>query len=88
MLLALRTIGVVIEPPEVGSPVSSLLAGFRFLVLLIVALLSHAAQSLGLLLLAIDFAVQSAICRSENNTNDFLGGLAIGIHFLSPELLI
>ncbi len=63
------------------------LAGFRFLVLFIVALLSHAAQSLGLLLLAIGLAIQSAIRGSGNDTNDFLGGLAIGIHFLSPEIV-
>jgi len=35
-----------------------------------------------LLVLAIDFVIQSAIRGSENNTNDFLGGLAIGVHFL------
>ena len=75
------------KPPEVGSPVSSQLAGFRFLCLFILALPSHAAQDLGLLLLAIDLAVHSAICGSGNNTNDFPGGLAIGIHFLSPEIV-
>ena len=62
--------------------------GFGTTRALLVALWSHAAQSLELLLLAIDFVVQSAICGSGNNTNDFLGGLAIGFHFLSPELLI
>lgn len=59
---------------------SSQLAGFRFLFLLIVALRSHATQSLGVLLLAIDLAIHSAICGSGNNTNDLLRGLAIAIH--------
>ena len=67
---------------EHRNPVRSELTGFRFLVLFILALQPHTAQSLGLLLLAIDLAVQSAIRGSGNNTNDFLGGLAIGIHFL------
>lgn len=63
------------------------LAGFRFLFLFILALRSHAAQSLDLLLLTIDLAIQSAKCGSRNDTNDFLWGLAIGIHFLSPEII-
>jgi len=67
--------------------VSWQLAGFRFIFLFIVALRSHAAQGLGLLLLAIGLAIQSAIRGSGNDTNDFLGGLAIGIHFLSPEIV-
>lgn len=66
---------------------SSQLAGFRFLCLFILALPSHASQSLGLLLLAIDLAVHSAICGSGNDTNDFLGGLAIGIQFSSPGIV-
>ena len=61
---------------------SSHLAGLRFLFLFIVALQSHAVQSLGLLLLAIALVIQSAIRGSGNNTNDFLGGLTIRIHFL------
>lgn len=63
------------------------LTGLRFLFLFIVTLLSHAPQGLGLLLLAIDFVIQSAIRGSENDTDDFLGGLAIGIHFLSPGIV-
>ena len=66
---------------EHGNPVSSDLAVFGFLVLLIITLRSHAAKRLGLLLLAVELAIQSAIRGSGNNTNDFLGGLAIGIHF-------
>ena len=73
---------------ESGNPVSSDLAGFRFLVLLIITFRSHAAKRLGLLLLAIDLAVQPAICGSRNDTDDFLGGLAVGIHFFLLRLLI
>jgi hypothetical protein len=90
MLPGLHTIWVFIESPKVletGNPVSCELTGFRFLGLLILALQPHAAQCLGLLLLAIDLPVQPAICGSGNNTNDFLGGLAIGFHFLSPEIV-
>jgi hypothetical protein len=57
---------------EDRNPVSSQLAGFRFLFLLIISLRSHAAQSLALLLLTINFAVQSAECGSNNDTNNFL----------------
>ena len=79
--------GISLGSNEIRSPASSQLAGFRFLCLFILALQSHAAQDLGLLLLAIDLVIHSAICRSGNNTNDFPGGLAIGIHFLSPEIV-
>ena len=72
---------------EHGSPVRSELTGLRFLVLIILALQPHAAQGLGLLLLAIEFVTQPAICGSRNNTDDFLGGLAIGTHFFTPEVV-
>ena len=79
--------GISLGSNEIRSPARCELAGLRFLCLFILALPSHAAQRLGLLLLAIDLAIHSAICGSGKDTNDFLGGLAIGIHF-SPELLI
>jgi hypothetical protein len=72
---------------ELGNPVRSELAGFRFLLLFIVALQPHAAQSFGLLLLAIEFVTQPTVGRSRDNTDDFLGGLTVGIHFFSPEMI-
>ena len=63
------------------------LAGLRFLGLLILTLQPHAAQSLGLLLLSVEFVVQPAKCRSRDNTGDFPGGLAVGIHSFSPEMI-
>ena len=61
--------------------------GFGTTRALLVALWSHVAQSLGLLLLAIDFAIQSSICGSGNDANNFPGRcLALGIHFGSPEV--
>ncbi len=57
---------------EIRNPVSSQLAGFRFLILLIIALRSHAAQCFDLLFLTIDLVIQPAKCGSGNDTNDFL----------------
>jgi hypothetical protein len=72
---------------ETGNPVSSELTGFRFLGLFILALRPHAAQSLELLLLAVELVAQPAICRSRDNTGDFPRGLAVGIHSFSPEMI-
>lgn len=90
MLPGLRTTWVFIESPmvlETGNPVSSELAGFRFLGLFILTLRSHTAQSLELLLLSVELVAQPAICGSRNNTGDFPGGLAVGIHSFSPEMI-
>jgi hypothetical protein len=91
MLPGLHTIWVFIESPKVletGNPVRSELAGFRFLGLFIITLRSHTTQSLEMLLLSVELVAQPAIRRSRNNTGNFPGGLAVGIHFLSPEWLI
>jgi hypothetical protein len=64
-----------------------LYSGFGTTQASLVPLLPQAAQSLALLLLAIDFAIQSAICGSGNDANNFPGRcLALGIHFGSPEV--
>ena len=63
------------------------LAGFRFLGLLILTLPPHTTQSLELLFLSVELVVQPAVCRSRNDTGDFPGGLAVGIHSFSPEMI-
>ena len=64
---------------EIRRAVNS--SGFALIDLFISMLLLHAAQGLESLFLAIDLAIQSAIGGSGNNTNEFLVGLVIGIHF-------
>ena len=90
MLPGLHTIWVFIESPmvlETGNPVSSDLAGFRFWDLLILTLGSNTAQRLELLFLSVELVAQPAVCRSGNNTGDFPGGLAVGVHSFSPEMI-
>ena len=54
--------GISCGSTESGNPVSSQLAGVCFLILLIIAFRSHAAQRLDLLFLTIDLVIQPAKC--------------------------
>lgn len=67
--------------------VFDLYSGFGTIQTLLVSLWPHVAQRPGLLLLAIDLAIHSAKCGSDNDANNSPGRcLALGVHYGSPEV--